>query len=380
MSKCAIVLAVVLTTGCATDGPSTPTSVVFANSQASLSAPYQVSATDIKIELGDSYQLEATKAANGKQVPEPSIRWISADAAIATVSEAGLVTGMSEGQTVVSAVRGAHQVDVQVQVGCAIGVLPFGVTTGEITTEDCLFSAASGRRTDYYRFVLANAEVNTFEVSAEFNGPTGVKAETSNPRVGTVFGSRTLSDLTSRTQRMRVIGNGDALQFYISGNNGNPATSFGAYSITRGATTETHSCDRISYVIPGATFTTILDPSNSCQYPVAFTNFPPALGMPLNAHRYWVRLDEVKPHTLTISGVSNTFNPAISVFPNFINRPPVAQILPTAVTGDTRAVTFTPPEAGYYLIEVATGRFIGDASNPANWVIETGTFTLGITR
>lgn len=379
MNKCAIVTAVALVAGCSTDGPSTPTSLVFSNAQASLEAPYQVSASKIEIEAGQSYQLEATKAANGKLVPETSIRWITADPSIATISDAGRVTGVSEGQTVVSAVRGAHQVDVQVQVGCVIGVLPLGTTTGEITKDDCLFHPVPGRRTDYYRFTLANGEVNSFVVTAEFIGPFGVKAETVNPRIGTVFGSRNLSVLNGMTNRMRVIGNGDLLQFFLSGNNGAP-DSFGAYSITRSVQTQAHGCGMSTFVVPGASFATTLNQANSCVYNVAFTNFPPALGKPLHAHRYWVRLDELKPYTITINGLSNTFDPALTVFPNIFAAPPVAQSFPTGGAQSTRSVTFTPPARDYYLIEVASGRFIGDPSNPANWANETGSFTLSVSR
>lgn len=324
-------------------------------------APYEIAVESITLRPGNTYQLEATKTANGKPVPDPSVSWGSANTAVATVSATGLVTAVKSGRTTVSATRGALRVDVVVNVTCPVGVLPVGITHGEITADDCLFTVAE-RRSDYYSVASANGEVIGI-LSTGLSGITGIKQEALDPATGTVFGSRIVGP------GYRVISNGDPLQFFISGRDGN---HFGAYTITRSVDAETHTCARLTFVVRGASFNAHLQPSNSCAYNIRYSPYPEVMGKPINTHRYWARL-EPKEYTVTISGLTDSFNPAVTIFPNIQGAGPIAQSVDGS--GTTRSLTFTPSAEGYYLIEISAGRFVGGI-----WTVQSGTFSLSLTR
>lgn len=353
--------AVSLSLACSADLTDHATSPLTAPSFAR--GPYEVADKSITLRPGNTRQLEATKSANGKPVPDPSVSWTSADAAVATVSATGLVTAVKYGRTIVSATRGVFRVDVVVNVTCPIGVLPVGETHGEITPDDCLFTVAE-RRSDYYSVASANGEVIGI-LSTGVPGITGVKQETVDPATGTVFGSRIVG------ARYRVISNGDPLQFYISGRDGN---HFGAYTITRSVDADTHTCSQISFVVPGASFNAHLQPSNSCAYNIRYSPYPEVIGKPINTHRYWARL-EPKEYTVTIGGVTSGFNPAVTIFPNIFGAGPIAQSIDGPNPQPARSVTFTPSAAGYYLIEISAGRFVG-----GQWTVQAGSFSLSLTR
>lgn len=326
--------------------------------------PYQVNATSIELRTGNSFQLLATKSANGKSVPDPSVTWSSDDLSIASISSDGLVTALRQGVTVVSALRGSHRVEVPVAVRCPVAPLPVGLTAGTITQDDCLFNVA-GRRSDYYSVASPNGVVMGF-IATGLVGIAGVKAETLDPSVGTVYGSRTIGS------RFRVIGNGDPLQFFLSGLD---STKLGAYSLTRAIDAQPHTCNQLTYVVPGASFAGILTPANSCVYSVQFSPVSQAIGKPLNTHRYWIRLAAGKSYTVSVGGLTNSFDPAITIFPNILNGSPVAQSVPGASAVPSRSVTFTPSSEGYYLVEIASGRFI---DNLVTWSVQTGSYTMSV--
>lgn len=356
-----IFAAAFLSLACSADLTDPATSPLAAPSFAQ--APYEVTDESITLRPGGTRQLAATKTANGKAVPDPSVSWSSADASVATVSATGLVTGVKHGRTVVSATRGVLRVDVVVNVTCPVGVLPVGVTQGEITPDDCLFTFA-GRRSDYYAVASGNGEVIGI-LSTGVRGITGIKQETVDPATGTVFASRAVGP------RYRVISNGDPLQFYISGFNGD---HFGAYTVTRSVDTETFTCNQLTFVVPGASFNANLQPSNSCAYNILYSPYPEVIGKQINTHRYWAKL-EAKEYTVAIGGLTSSFNPAVTIFPNILNAGPIAQSIDGPGTQSARSVTFTASTAGYYLIEISSGRFVG-----GEWTIQSGPFSLSLTR
>jgi hypothetical protein len=362
-------LTALLATACS-DSTLVAPSLDPASSPSAAGSPYGVDATVVRLAPGATHQLTAAKSANGQEVPTASIRWSSSDALVATVSSSGLVTAVAPGEAIITASRGSHAEQVTVIVdGCGLRALPMGTTTGEITTLDCYYAQAD-RYSDYFSVASTNGEVMRLATSG-IAGIVGVKATTEELSEGTVYGSRNIGT------PMRIISNGDPLQFYLSGQT---ATDLGAYSITRSIDTETHSCGAITFVVPGASFQANMQAANACHYNVAFTNYPPAMGKPLYAHRYWIRVDELKPYTVTVSGVSASFDPAVTIFPNIAGAPPVASALPGIdAPPPTRSVTFTPPALGYYAIEVSTGRFVVSGSTE-EWVNHTGPFGVSVSR
>ena len=333
------------------------------------SVPFEIDVASIELRPGGTRQITTTKSANGKVVPEPSVDWTSANAAVATVTAAGLVTAVAPGQTTVTVTRGAHHIDVPVAVvdPCTAQLMGLGVTTGEITPDDCPFTV-NDRRSDYYWFPTTMGEVIKIQ-SSGLVGLTGIKENTADPKIGTVFGSRAIG------AQYRVISNGDPVQFFVSGLDG---TKFGAYSATRGQDTQAHVCGLFTYVMRGATFSTNLTSTNSCHATVQFTPVPQALGKPLFVQDYLVKMDAGTSYTITLSGLTNTFDPALTVYSTLGGFPVVAQSVPGPLpAASTRSVTFTPSATTYYDVEVASGRFI-DAF--VTWQTQTGPFTMSVSR
>jgi hypothetical protein len=368
----AAALPLVVSAACAdnlatTDRLVAPNSARMANSSES---PYTLSESSLSLRPGQTHQVLALNSATGKPVPDPSIRWSSSDETIATVTADGLVGAVSVGTATVSATRGAIRQSVLVTVvdPCARVPLPLGVTAGEITPDDCVFSTVTGRRTDYFSLQPAAGEIVRIRTTG-VSGPTGIKQETTDPRVGTVFASRDVG-LT-----YRMVANGDPLQFFLSGRDG---STFGAYTIERSIDTQAFSCGILSFMMPGASVGQALTAENSCHVNVAFSPVPQAIGKPLYTHRYFVRLDVIKPYTVTLGGLTTDFDVGLTIFPNVANAGPVAQAVASgSPPPPSRSVTFTPASTGFYLVEISSGRFIGGFTN---WVNQIGSYTLSVSR
>lgn len=330
-------------------------------------APFVADVESLTLQVGDVRTVVVTNPASGGPVPAPSIAWSTSDAAVATVDAAGAVTAVGAGSATVTVSRGALAVDVAVTVldPCAVLPLPLGTTAGEITAGDCWYAAA-GRFGDYYALTPANGEVVLLQTSG-LDGITGVKAATSDPTLGTVFGSR------GNGATYRVIGNGDPLQFYVSGRTGD---AFGAYAVTRSVSAEAFRCGALTFVVPGASFANTLTEATGCRYTIQFSPFPEVIGKPIVTHSFWTRLDAGRAYTITLGGVHAGFNAGLTIFPNLVNGAPVAQSVEDLAPGQTtRTVTFTPATAGYYMIEVSSGRLVdGEWTNPM------GAYTVSVSR
>lgn len=350
-----------LTAACAPDSTIVEPAATSLDAPALASAPYEVNATSVALRVGATYQLEATKLPNGKDAPDGSITWSSADPAVATVSSTGLVTGVAAGQTLVSATRGAHRVDVAITVGCAVSPLGIGTASAELTTDDCEFP--EGRLADFFSFNTVPGEAVELTVSG-LSGWLGLRQASADPTAGASHG------IGLAAYTVRVVGNGGPLHAFFSGFAGEQ----GAYSITRAASTEAHRCGAYNFLIPGASFSAAVTTANACHFNVAFSPVPEAIGKPLAAHWFTMYLNEVKPYTITITGLTDSFDAALTVFHA---GAVVAQAVPGALPSPgSRSVTFTPAAAGYYSVEVSGGRFI---DNLETWEMQTGPYQMTIT-
>ena len=363
----AVALAAVATlVACGTD-PVTAPGLAPSLSRAAADAPYVADVDALTLRPGMARTVVVTGTADGRPVPAPSIRWSTTDAAVATVDEAGVVTAVGVGTATVAASRGAHAVAVAVTVvdPCAPLPLALGTTAGEITADDC-FYAPAGRFSDYFSLAPANGEVVLLATSG-LDGITGVKEATLDPALGTIFGSR------ANGATYRVIGNGDPLQFYVSGRTGE---TFGAYAVTRGTSAEAFQCGALTFVVPGASFANTLTEATSCRYTIRFSPYPEAIGQPIATQSYWMRLQGGREHTVTLGGVHAGFAAGLTIFPNVLDGAPVAQSVGGLAPGQTtRTVTFTPATDGYYMIEVSSGRIVD-----GTWAIQTGDYTVSVSR
>lgn len=362
-----LALTVVLGTACSDATLVEPSALDVASSASAAPAPYAVDQSLIQVAIGGTYQLSASNVANGKTVPDSSVTWVSADPSIATVSSTGRVTAVTTGTTTVAAVRGVHRVETTVVViPCAVTPLAAGTTEGAIANGDCGYAFGAGRLADYYSVVTAPAEVVEF-VATGLAGSLGFKEATANPLDGAFYGA------VGAGVRMRVISNGGTLQPFFAG----AAGAVGSYTISRTTPAEPYRCGSAHVFRPGVAFTAPLTPDNSCKPTVQFPIIPEAYGKQLNTHYYNMYAQGGTSYTVTIAGVSDTFNPSLTVF---ANGGVIGQSGPDGNAAPaTRTITFSRATDGYVGIEVATGRFIGGLE-PENWVIESGAYTMTVSQ
>lgn len=359
----ALAVTALLTAACGPDSTIVEPAATSLDAPALASAPYEVNETAVTLAIGDTRQLEATRLPNGKDAPAGSITWSSDDPAIATVSATGLVTGVAPGQTVVAATRGAHRVEVAITVtGCTVSPLAIGTTSAELTSDDCEFPA--GRLADFFSMNTTPGETIELTVSGP-PGWLGVREASADPTAGASHG------IGSAAYMVRVVGNGGPLNTFFSGLAGEQ----GAYTITRAASTEAHRCGAYNFLIPGASFAAAVTMANACHFNVAFSPVPEAIGKPLAAHWFSMYLTEIKPYTITINGLTDSFDPALTIFHG---GAVVAQDVPGPLpSSGSRTVTFTPAAAGYYNVEVSGGRFI---DNLVTWEVQTGPYHMTVSQ
>ena len=124
-----------------------------------------VSPDTVEITVGDSAQLSATVEGEGE--PAQDVHWSTSDEEVATVDDAGLVTGVGEGEAVVTAVSA---VDPDVSSDAHIAV------TAETETEDA-GELMPGEMTQFVGDLgigtHPDALVEPFEVEIEWFDPTG---------------------------------------------------------------------------------------------------------------------------------------------------------------------------------------------------------------
>lgn len=332
-----------------------------APARASLSGtPYEVDATVVTLVPGATHQLTATKSANGKETPDGSITWSSSNELVATVSTTGLVTAVGTGEAIVSATRGSHSQDVTVVVeGCGLQSLAIGTRAGTISATDCVVGPF---RADLYSVGTGIGEVLRFE-AAGIAGQLGIKVPGAT-LLGGVYQAVPIG------YGVRVIGNGSPLHAFAR------STSLGSYTMTRTAPAEAHDCADYNFVLPGSAFGTTLTEANSCRVNIAFPSIPEAYGKPIDTHWFNMYVEAGKSYTVTITGVSDSFNPSLTVFGGGV----LGQSAPDGNPApSSRTVTFARATNGYVGIEVGTGRFIGGLQ-PENWVIQHGAYAMTVSQ
>lgn len=352
--------------GCAGD-PVGTSNEVMGDAAASLhtadpKTPYEVNRTSLLLAPGATEQLAVTRTANGEPVPPTSVVWSSSDDAVATVSDAGLVTAVAPGDAIISVTRGAHRLDVAVTVsGCAVGPLPAGTIQGEVTSTDCVFP--NGRYADFFSVSTTPGQIIEF-MATGLAGSFGYREASADPVASRLYGAVAINGAP-----IRIISNGTPFNVYVSGSLG----VTGGYSLVSSAPTEPHHCDVFNFILPGTSFSATVTEANACHYEVQYSPVPEAIGKPLAAHGFNILLTELKSYTVTITGLTDSFDPALTIFgPNGVHAQAAPGPLPSP---GTRSVAFTPSQAGYYYIEISGGRFIDDLET---WDKQMGTYHLTV--
>lgn len=242
------------------------------------------------------------------------------------------------------------------------------VINGTITTSDCLFLAppTTSRYSDYYQMVPPANTVTVIRWTRAFSGVFGMKESTANVAAGLVYGS-----IAGTTPELRIIGNGDPMQLFVSGAN---ATTTGAYTLTKSAAVG-HACYTaapILYLVPGASFQDAVTSQNSCAFTAQYSPFAEVNGKPLLAHYLVTKLDAGKQYTISVSGMPG--QSALTIFRSGV----AAQHVGPTVNG-VRTVTVTPATAGNYTIEISSGGF-QFANFQGDWTTPVINYTLSVSR
>lgn len=236
--------------------------------------------------------------------------------------------------------------------------------SGAIASDDCLYPVA-GRRSDYYTITPPANEMFVLKSSGTLDGLFGLKQATADATTGTVYDSDNIG------RELRFVGNGSALQLFVSGRD---STKLGAYTFTKSAAV-THACPNttagVPFIIlmPGARYSDALNATNSCSVTVQFSPFPAAIGQPLRAHYYGVKLDAGRTYTIAAQGFPG--QSALSIFSGGL----VAQSV--GATSGLRTLTFTAASSTYYTIEISSGGF-ENANGTGAWTIPNFAYSLTV--
>ncbi len=244
---------------------------------------------------------------------------------------------------------------------CAARVIEVGATRGgSLTTDDCVFNAADGRRFDVYRFSIASRQVVKWTTTGTVTGGHGIFTP----------GTRTAWAAVNRGVSQSVLLDAGTYEVYVRGND---ASSVGAYTATLESEGSTFpmparaSCASI-LMNPG-TINGRYEPGD-CEITLAFANPPSLNGSVTYADYYVVRVTPGKQYTVTLTGASAESNNSLAIFTAF-DQPPLL----SASAFQTRVLQFTPQEEGFRYIEVAAS-----TNTAQGWNIAPGNYTLTITE
>lgn len=235
---------------------------------------------------------------------------------------------------------------------------------GKLKRNSCEFTLVpGGRREDLYALNGAGGgQMTTFTASAEFSGIFGATEADQPLFQGTVWG---YEQFTAGTPiAFSVVGSSTDYGFFIGGTD---STQLGKYTVTTTVGPVAHACDRATFLQGTVAFQTTLDGSNSCTVNVAYSPYPEAIGKPLWTHNYYAKALAGHTYTVHLDGLSASFGPGLTVFGGGVLAQSVGPIGP----GGTRDVTFTPATTRWVLVEISSGRFVGDT-----WVQQTGDYGL----
>jgi len=131
-------------------------------------------------------------------------------------------------------------------------------------------------------------------------------------------------------------------------------------------------CNRRQYLEAPGTIFQSLDWGSSCHVTIQFSPFPEAIGQQIWVQYHLVKLEAGVTYTVQVSGLSDSFNPALTVFRSGV----VAQSAGSPPPGGIRTVSITPPTEGTYAIEIASGQ----PNGVGGWLTPSGSYTISVDR
>lgn len=213
---------------------------------------------------GSTVNLSASVAPAGATY---QVNWRTLNPAVATVSGAGVVTGVAGGTAKIEAAVGARADTVSVTVAALNTCVETAYTIGGTvnaswTSSDCLAASGSGRHYDMYAVTLAQQAAFTLQI----NGPAGRRL--SVRRAGTqdyvmVMASEAFMPAATNPLQVGLVLPAGSYVFEVATPD---AATLGAYSLasTAGAP---DGCSTLVYVWPNVTVSGSINNSTDCTGP-----------------------------------------------------------------------------------------------------------------
>ncbi len=233
---------------------------------------------------------------------------------------------------------------------------------GKIKANSCEFTpGGTGTREDLYTVAGDGPSLmTTYTADAEFDGIFGVTEANQPLFAGTVWGYERF--VAGTPMSFSVVGSSSEYGLFMGGAD---STQLGKYTVSVETGPVVHSCDRDVYLEGTVGFHTALDGANSCTVLIQYSPYPEAIGKPIWTHNFYAKVLAGHSYTVRIDGLSDAFEPGLTIFGGGVLAQSVGPIGPDGV----REVTFTPAITRYVLAEISSGRFVG-----GDWVNQVGSY------
>jgi hypothetical protein len=223
-----------------------------------------------------------------------------------------------------------------------------------LVADDCRFQSGDlVRRSQYFDFAVTETTGVELAWSAGMDFVVGIKEDTEDPAVGTVWGSLSGTQANGRSAELRTILAPGSYQLYFSGAD---ETQLGAYQLalntrTVSEMTSGRGCGTFTLVVPGTSVqgARLSEQDGDCRTTIQFNPDPTMIGRPLLIENYIVRLLPGQTYTVTVQSAGpQAWAPGLTVYAGGQVR---AQRLPDG--SGTLSVELTPPSLTYYTLEVS---------------------------
>jgi len=223
-----------------------------------------------------------------------------------------------------------------------------GTRSETLTADDCRFESGSVvRRSQYFRFTLTETTPFSMAWSSGMDFVVGLKEDTEDPALGTVWGSASGSEANGRQAAFGAILPAGSYQLFLSGAD---TTQLGAYTLATASRTVAQAtsglgCSGYNLLVPGTTVSgaKLSGAEGDCRTTVRFNPDPQWIGRPLVLENYLVRLLPGQSYQVRAELPPGSWNSALTVYSG-------GQIRAQQFSAGSRSVLsvdLTPPALSY---------------------------------
>lgn len=240
-----------------------------------------------------------------------------------------------------------------------------GTRSETLAVDDCRFESGSVvRRSQYFRFTLAETTPFSMTWSSGMDFVVGLKEDTEDPALGTVWGSAAGTEANGRQAAFGAILPAGSYQLFFSGAD---STQLGPYTLATASRTVAQAtsglgCTGYNLLVPGTTVSglKLSAAEGDCRTTVRFNPDPQWIGRPLVLENHLVRLLPGQSYQVRAELPPGSWNSALTVYSGGQVR---AQQF-SAGSRSTLSVDLTPPALAHYQIEVSVSPPLGQNEVP----------------